>query len=381
MSLTMTDKYHIKCLYEKEGLTYKEIAKRTGHCYRTIKKYVESEDLSQTAVRKPRELVYPVLEPCLGTIDRILEEDRKVHRKQRHTAKAIHAKLKEAGYICSYESVKRYVRKRKEEMNTAETVALPLEHRPGSAQADFGEAWYTTPEGHKRKAWLLIVSFAYSNRVFAQLLPSQNALCLFEGLRRIFEFIGGVPRVIRFDNMSTAVAKIGKGQDRKLTDGFMRFRLHYDFECEFCAPTAPQSKGHVENMVGYVRRNTMAGEPTIADLKTFNDKLLRWCDKDAQRVHFARNVPQNELWQDEQPHLLTLPGKPLDMFDTKICRADGCGIVRIDSCRYGVGENLQKKEIEARIRWNSVELYHNGKEIVCYERSYVKVKSSTTPFC
>lgn len=379
MSLTMTDKYHIKWLYEKEGLTYKEIEDRTGHCYRTIKRYVESDDLSQTTVRKPREPVCPVLEPCLEMTDRILEEDRNVHRKQRHTARAIHTKLKEAGFSCSYESVKRYVRKKREQMNTAEVIALPLKHRPGSSQADFGEAWYTTLEGHKRKAWLLNASFPYSNRVFPQLLPSQNALCLFEGLRRIFEFIGGVPAVIRFDNMSTAVAKVGKGRERQLTDEFMRFQLHYGFECEFCAPAAPQSKGHVENMVGYVRRNTMAGEPTIADLHAFNDELFRWSDEDAQRVHFAKNVPQNELWQEERQHLLDLPRNPLDVFDTRICRADGCGIVRIDGCRYGVGENLQKKEIEARIRWDSVELYHNGEKIVRYNRSYVKGEEQYNP--
>lgn len=107
------------------------------------------------------------------------------------------------------------------------------------------------------------MSFPYSDKAYAQVFPSQNQECLLIGMRRIFEYIGGVPARIRFDNMSTAVAQVLEGTERKLTDGFTRFMLHYRFQADFCNPASGNEKGNVENKVGYIRRNALVPIPTI----------------------------------------------------------------------------------------------------------------------
>ncbi|GIN71643.1 hypothetical protein J14TS2_21180 [Bacillus sp. J14TS2] len=64
-------------------------------------------------------------------------------------------------------------------------------------------------------------------------------------MKRFFHYIGGVPRRIRFDNLSPAVKRIFPHGRRELTDGFERFVLHYGFEYEFCNPGLGKEKGHV----------------------------------------------------------------------------------------------------------------------------------------
>ncbi|MCM3473762.1 IS21 family transposase, partial [Brevibacillus borstelensis] len=82
-----------------------------------------------------------------------------------------------------------------------------------------------------------------SNTFYFQVFQSQNRECFLEGLKRIFHYIGGVPKVIRFDNLSPAVKKIMPNGQRELTEEFQNFVFHYDFEYEFCNPGSGNEKG------------------------------------------------------------------------------------------------------------------------------------------
>lgn len=79
----------------------------------------------------------------------------------------------------------------------------------------------------------LVMSFPYSNAAYLWFLPSENIECFLTGLKELMHCAGAVPRKIWFDNLSAAVAKV-KGRDRKLTELFRRFALHYGFQYEFC---------------------------------------------------------------------------------------------------------------------------------------------------
>lgn len=160
----------------------------------------------------------------------------------------------------------------------------------------------------------LVMSFPYSDKAYAQVFPSQNQECLLTGMRRIFEYIGGVPARIRFDNMSTAVAQILDGTERRLTEGFTRFMLHYRFQADFCNPASGNEKGNVENKVGYIRRNALVSIPTIISFDEFNKYLFDWCEKDADRPHYLRGVTIQSLWEEEQLKLLKLPEVPYNVF-------------------------------------------------------------------
>ena len=86
-------------------------------------------------------------------------------------------------------------------------------------------------------------------------------------MKRIFEYIGGIPIRLRFDNMTTAVAQVLKDGERVLTEGFTRFMLHCIFRADFCNPASGNEKGNVEKKVGYSRRNASASVPSLPRLR------------------------------------------------------------------------------------------------------------------
>ena len=113
-------------------------------------------------------------------------------------------------------------------------------------------------------------------------------------MKRIFEHIGGVPPRLRFDNMTTAVAKVLKDGERDLTDGFNRFMLHYRFRADFCNPASGNEKGNVESKVGYSRRNFFVPVPTITSFEEFNEELWQKCEEDGNRPHYMKKSLIND---------------------------------------------------------------------------------------
>jgi transposase len=134
-------------------------------------------------------------------------------------------------------AVRTWVAKLRKEMNNKNDGYLPLEHPPGEAQADFGEAVFVE-NGKRYQGHYLTLSFPYSNGGYTQLCKGENQECLLTGLKDIFEYIGLVPPTVWFDNLSPVVKKIKKYGVRDKTQGFKRFELHYGFKSNFCNPAS-----------------------------------------------------------------------------------------------------------------------------------------------
>ena len=98
-----------------------------------------------------------------------------------------------------------------------DTAYLPLYHPMGEAQVGFGETTFVE-KGVRYEGYHLVMTFPYSDAGYAQLFKGQNLECLMQGMENIFEYIGGVPSVIWFDNMSTAVKTIKAHGKRDVTD-------------------------------------------------------------------------------------------------------------------------------------------------------------------
>ena len=369
--LRMAQIEYIKDLYENEEKSLREISRMTGHSFETVRKYAYQTNWSEDKLPDVDPKNYPTLGKYIPTIDEWLEADRKVPRKQRHTVKRIYCRLRdECGFQGSYSSVKRYVRKKKFVMKTHSEGYLPLAHPAGDAQADFGEFLYYNEVGREQKGYALTISFPQSNKGYTQVFPSQNQECLLEGMKRIFEHIGGVPTRIRFDNMTTAVAKVLDGHGRVLTDGFARFMLHYRFQGEFCNPASGNEKGNVENKVGYSRRNFLVPVPTICSFDEFNAKLWDLCEEDAEREHYKHKVPIQELWAADKDALLQLPEHPFSVFSYKTVVVNKTGFAAIDTNRYGLSPMLSGETVQAKIFYDHIEFFHDHKSIGRYRRCY-----------
>ena len=369
--LRMAQIDYIKDLYENEDLSLREISRRTGHSFQTVQKYAYQENWSAEKLPNLEAENYPNLEKYIPSIDEWMELDRKLPRKQRHTAMRIYHRLvDEQGYQGSYSSVKRYVRKKKFVLKLAAEGYLPLAQPCGHGQVDFGESLYYDARGKERKGYALTVSFPQSNKGYTQFFPSQNQECLLEGLKRVFERIGGVPLRLRFDNLSTAVAKVLEGGERELTEGFRRFMLHYRFRADFCNPASGNEKGNVENKVGYSRRNAFVPVPTVTSFEAFNEWLWEWCEKDAQRLHYKYKIPIQELWEADRESLLKLPEYPFPVFRYEALSVNKYGFAVIDTNKYGLAPTLAGKTVQAKIFFDHVEFYYDHHPVGRYRRSY-----------
>ena len=167
-------------------------------------------------------------------IEEWLDEDSKTWRKQHHTARRIWQRLRdEYGCTASESTVRHYVARMKTERESLEDAFLELTWEPGEAQVDFGE-FDAYLYGVRTRLSFLVVDFPFSNQGFAQMTLGQNAECVCEGLKAIFDYVGGVPKRLVFDNAA--------GVGRKLCDGFRTtevfgaFAAHYGFSYSFCNP-------------------------------------------------------------------------------------------------------------------------------------------------
>ncbi|MEN1970713.1 IS21 family transposase, partial [Lentibacillus sp. N15] len=292
-------------------------------------------------------------------------EDLKKKRKYHRTAKRMFQQLEKFhSFKGSYRTVRDYVSYRKRELKESMgDAALPLESFPGTAQVDFGTAPFRY---HSEVIDLpyLVMSFPYSNGFYFQVFPSENTECLLEGLQRIFCHMGGVPRTIRFDNLSPAVKKIRAKGERELTDTFDRFVLHYGFTYEFCNPGKGNEKGHVEAMVKYVRNNFLLPENTILDLDQFNETLWESAEEDRERLHYEKGVIQTQLFEEDKENWLRLPEKVFECVRYEDIKADKYGMVSIDKKHYSTSPRFAKQKVRVCITYNNVIILNDNNDVI-----------------
>lgn len=334
----MDQVHRIRELYFSQGKNLSEIAAEIGCDWRTVRKYVEMEDFSPPRPKVASDQVHESkLDPYKPTIDSWLAADTKAPRKQRHTAKRVFQRLQHetVGFNSSYRLVAEYVSRRKKELNLCHSDSyLPLIHRPGAAQADFGSANFVENGKERQGGKYLVLSFPYSNGGYLQMSHGENLECLLEELQAIFEYIGGVPTEIWFDNTKTIVTKIMKGGDRGLTERFRLFAEHYRFTPVFMNTESGNEKGNVENKVGYLRRNTLVPVPHFLKLKDWNSDVFAKCDEDMQREHYSKDESIFNLFKEDKAALLPLPGVRFDTAGYHSVRTDKYGKFSLDEGKH-----------------------------------------------
>ena len=254
------------------------ILRETGMHWKTLKKILTHSEPPGYRLRKARPK--QKLGPYQERIEQILKEDQLLPRKQRHTAKRVWERLKEAGFTGGYTVVKEAVR---ELTQRNQEVFVPLVHPPGEAQMDFGHA-LVKMNGVLRKVAFFVLALPYSDAVFVQAFERECTETFWEGHVQAFGFFGGVPRRITYDNTKVAVAQIlGGGKERRLTHGFLQLKSHYLFAHHFCRIRRGNEKGVVEGLVKFTRLNFFVPVPQVRDFEELNEFLRQRCEENRQR--------------------------------------------------------------------------------------------------
>ncbi|MCL0080568.1 IS21 family transposase [Dehalococcoidia bacterium] len=358
--LTMVQIQYIKHLRDKKDKSIMEIAETVDLNWRTAKKYADREDWSRP-LKQQRCKKRPVMDAFEEIVDTWLMEDSLSPKKQRHTAKRIYDRLvSEHQFSGGQRTVRQYISRRKHELRIQEEERYArLEHPGGEAHADFGTA-KVVEQGKLKEIKCLVLSFPFSNAGFPYAVPAENAECFLEALKRLFEHIGAVPQKIWLDNLPAAVAKVLQGSDRKLTEIFERFCLHYRFEPVFCNPGCANEKGHVENKVGFTRRNWFVPLPQFEDWEQLNSELLQKAEANMYRTHYEKGREIAALWAEERTKLLTLPGVPFEVVRLLTATVDKYSRVRFENHPYDVPRARPGEQVLLEVHWDQVEILNQG---------------------
>jgi transposase len=288
-------------------LSRRAACRKYGLGWHTLKKILAHEEppgYRQSGPRPKRKL-----EPFLPIIHQILGDDRQAPKKQRHTARRIFERLRdEHGYQGGQTVVKDAVRTWKQ---SRQEVFLPLSHPPGEAQVDFGEATIRLA-GLEIKVALFVMTLPYSGTIFIQVFPRECTETFLEGHRRAFEFFGGVPKRISYDNSAIAVIEVLSGRERKLTREFLRLQSHYLFREHFCLVRRANEKGHVERLLGFARRSFLVPVPQVDSLESLNARLRERCLADLAARTRGKPAPKGQLLPEDQAAFLPLPKQPFE---------------------------------------------------------------------
>jgi len=273
------------------------------------------------------------------------DADVRMPVKQRHIATRVYERLVAE---CGYSSVRRWVKRWRQEHRAQSDGFAELKWAPGSAQVDFGQA-RAVVAGVERVVHFLAVSFPYSNMRWVAALPGETAECVCQGLLEVFERTGMTPGVVVFDN-ATGVGHRNSDGTAARPRLFSLFCAHYGFEPRFRDPYSGHEKGSVENAVGFAGRNLMVPMPSAESFRAPARVWLDACERIAGSDHYRHGVPVRELFEAERDHMLPLPGVRFDPCDWRSVKADKTGSVVIDANRYLAGPRWRSMRLQAGVR-------------------------------
>jgi len=348
-----------------DKMSEREAARQFGLARETVRKMlryaVPPGYRRQQPARRPR------LDAWVGAIDQILEEDKARGKKQRHTAKRIFERLRdEHRFTGGYTIVKDYVRVRK--LNQRE-MFVPLEHAPGNAQADFGEALVVI-DGVERTAHYLVVDLPQSDDCFVMAFPAETTEAFLDGHNHAFAYFGGVPRTMLYDNTKLAVARILGDGTRTKTRAFTELQSHYLFAEKFGRPGKGNDKGKVEGLVGYARRNFLVPVPRYATWEALNAQLRAQCQTRRARILRGHQQTIGERFEKDHERLLPLPAAPYEACEKRATRVTSMALVRYRANDYSVPVQWGHREVLVKGFVHEVVICAASEVIARHRRSY-----------
>lgn len=363
----MDNIYDIRQRYFIQGHSIRRINRETGYSRQLIRKTLTSEaGVPKYKLNIPRSM--PVLAEFKNIIDEIIKNDQKNPHKQRHTAKKIFVELKNKhGYKGSDSTVRHYVGKQRKRLKE---VYIRQEHPLGyEAQCDWGEATILL-NGQKAKVQLFAMCLMGSGLRFVRAYPTQGQEAFFDGHVQAFEFFEGIPQIVRYDNLKTAVHKVLKGRNRVEQQAFIALKSHYIYEASFCNVAKGNEKGGVEALVKYAEQNFMVPLPEVNSLEELNVFLDKQCRNELERQIGDRPDTVQNLWDMEKNVLRPLPTHAFDPCKTRTCVVNHYATVQIDTNFYSVPSQHVALELTIKIYATVIEITCPDGEKVLHNRCF-----------
>ena len=360
----------IRKLRLREKLPIREIARRTGLSRNTIKKYLNSGTIEPSFATPDRP---SKLDPFAEKLAGWLKTEAGKSRKQRRTLKQMHADLVKLGFTGSYGRVAAFARqwrtdRQREQQTTGRGTFVPLSFRPGEAfQFDWSED-YGHLADERTKLQMAHIKLSHSRAFLLRAYPLQTHEMLFDAHWHAFRVFGGVPERGIYDNMKTAVDRVGRGKERQVNLRFLAMVNHYVFEPEFCNPAAGWEKGQVEKNVQDSRHQVLQEMPGFPDLAMMNAWLEQRCLEVWQETpHGTLPGTIADVWAEERAALMPLP-PAFDGFVEQSKRVSPTCLISFERNRYSVPASFANRPVSLRVYPDRLVVAAEGQVLCEHER-------------
>lgn len=359
-------KAEIRRLYYAEHFKIGTIAGALGVSWDTVRQAIGSASFNRARFVRPS-----LTEPYLGLIKATLE------RYPRLRATRLHGMLQERGFAGSVRTVRRVVAELRPAGHEAflRRVTLPGEE----AQVDWASFGRVAVEGTQRPLSCFLMVLSYSRALYLEFTFDQKMESFLRGHVHAFESFGGVPRMLLYDNLRSAVLD-RVGDAIRFHPRLLELAGHYHFAPRPCAVAAAYQKGRVERAVRYVRDAFFAARP-FRGLSALNQEAQTWQEEVAQ----AREWPQGpgrtvaDVLAEERPRLLPLPTHPFSCDLVMPIRSGKTPYVRFDHNDYSIPSDLAGHWLTLVASLETVRILDGANEVASHRRSFGRKRVIENP--
>ena len=347
----------IRHLHDQKGLTATQIAREVDHDERTVKRCLAAKQFEpRKSARRSS-----ILDAFKNTVVKMVES-------YPYSAQQVYQRLREEGFTGGYTVVKQFVRKVRPRKQKA---YLTLAFAPGEcAQVDWGSYGSIRVGETSRRLSFFVMVLCYSRQMYVEFTVSQTMEHFLACHQNAFRAFGGIPKRIMVDNLKSAVLKRPLGEAPVFNPKYAEFAAYHGFGISPCGVAKGNEKGRVENAVGYVKKNFLAGAE-LPDFTAINPAAQLWLDTIANcRIHGETRQKPVDLLKTELPHLQRLPLHPYDIATITHVRASPQFRVALDSNRYSVPARLAGQRLTMKAYPERLCFYYEERLIARHSRSY-----------
>ena len=357
----------------REHLSFHEISRRTGLARNTIKAWLRKAEVTEP--RYPKREVVTKLDDYAEVLEAWLKADAHRSRRERRTVWAMFQELRARGYSGGYGRVAAFARRFRQEqrLRGGGGAFVPLRFAFGEAFQFDWSTEYVFVAGLRRKLEVAHTKLCACRAFWMTAYPGQGHEMLFDAHARAFAAFEGIPGRGIYDNMKTAVDRVGPGKTRKVNARFEAMSSHYLFEPEFCNVASGWEKGIVEKNVQDRRREIWreAAEQRWPSLEALNDWLAGRCRQAWEEMKHPEwpQLTVAELLQDERARLMPCP-RPFDGYVEQPARVSSTSLVYFERNRYSVPTRLANHIVSLRAYATRIEIVAEGEHVAVHERSF-----------
>ncbi|HAT1959263.1 TPA: IS21 family transposase [Legionella pneumophila subsp. pneumophila] len=363
MSISDELQANILRYYHVEQWRVGTISSQLGVHHSTIKRV-----LSETGVPKKKILVQPsMMDPYLPFVLDTLQ------RYPTLTASRLFAMVQERGYPGGIDHFRHLISCYRPK--PAAEAYLRLRTLPGEqAQVDWGHFGTITIGQAKRPLMAFVMVLSYSRAIYLHFYLNQRTENFLRGHEQAFQAFGGVPRVLLYDNLKSAVLE-RQGDAIRFNPTLLAFAAHYRFEPRPCAVYRGNEKGRVERAIRYVRDNFFAAR-TYNDLDDLNAQAMHWCSTQAANRPCPEDKTKlvDDAYQEEQSRLVACPDNPFPVDETECVHIGKTPYARFDMNDYSVPHEQVRKTLTIQATLDTVTILDGATVLAKHPRSYDKAK-------